>query len=73
MIFEYQLLGRLKIDCEYFLGYGNGCERHLWAKDVESQILKMKELWELLPKKPEWLSYSEIEAYETEMLLRKKM
>lgn len=70
--FNYMLLGRLKTDCEYFLNYGNGSERNLWAFNVEDQILKMKELWEKLPIKPEWLSYEEIENYEREMLKKKE-
>ena len=42
--FEYQLLDRLKTDCNYYLGNGNRCEKHLWAGNVKDQIAKMKEL-----------------------------
>jgi hypothetical protein len=65
--FEYRLLSRLKSDCEYFLGHGNRCEKHLWAGDVDSQIKKMKELWEMVPEKPEWLPFDEILEYEKAM------
>jgi hypothetical protein len=65
--FNYKLLGRLQADCEYYLGHGNRSEKRLWAGSVEEQIKKMKELWNLLPKKPEWLSMEDIEKYEKEM------
>jgi hypothetical protein len=65
--FEYRLLSRLKSDCEYFLGHGNRCEKHLWAGGVDSQIKKMKELWEMVPEKPEWLPFDEIIEYEKAM------
>jgi hypothetical protein len=65
--FEYRLLDRLKQDCKYFLGHGNRCEKHLWAGDVDSQIKKMKELWKMVPEKPEWLSFDEILEYEKAM------
>lgn len=68
---NYMLLDRLKQDCEYFLGFGNGSENRLWAGNVKDQIAKMKELWEKLPIKPEWLSYEEILNYEKEMLEKK--
>ena len=43
--FEYRLLNRLKSDCEYFLGAGNGAEKYLWAGTVEKHIEKMRELY----------------------------
>lgn len=64
---DYMLLGRLKQDCDYFLKNGNRAEKHLWAGNVDSQIAKMKELYNKLPKKPEWLSMKDIENYEKEM------
>lgn len=56
--FEYMLLDRLKGDCDYFLGVcaeaaarGDGtiagAERQLWAGSVESQITKMRELFDM--------------------------
>jgi len=42
-VFEYQLLGRLKDDCEYFLNYGDKNLKILWALNVNDQIEKMKE------------------------------
>jgi hypothetical protein len=31
--FRYQLLDRLKLDCEYYLGHGNRYPKNLWALD----------------------------------------
>ena len=61
--FEYQLLDRLKMDCDYFLGYGGRDEKHLWAGSVEAQIAKMRELYDVLPEKPEWLTEQDIDRY----------
>ena len=33
--FRYQLLDRLRMDCDYYLGYGNRNPRYLWAGSVE--------------------------------------
>lgn len=66
--FEYMLLSRLESDCKYFLGNGNRYEKGLWAGSVEGQIAKMKELWNLLPEKPEWLTLEQIEEYEKQMM-----
>ena len=66
--FEYQLLSRLQSDCEYFLGNGNCWEKHLWAGNVDDQIAKMRELYDLLPEKPEWLTEQEIDSYEQRMM-----
>jgi hypothetical protein len=59
--FNYMLLGRLQQDCNYFLGNGDGYEPHLWAGNVEDQIAKMKELYNKVPEKPEWLSLEDID------------
>lgn len=64
---DYMLLSRLQSDCEYFLNHGGRSEKHLWAGNVKEQIAKMKELWNGLDKKPEWLSMEDIEKYEKEM------
>lgn len=64
---DYQLLGRLVSDCKYYLGGGYGAEKHLWAKSVEDQIAKMKDIYNKLDTKPEWLTMKDIEHYEKEM------
>lgn len=57
--FKYMMLGRLRLDCDAHLGVSN---RKI--KDVKSHIVEMKELWNSLKVKPEWLSYEEILNYE---------
>ena len=47
--FRYMLLGRMRLDCSYFLGYGYGCEKFLWAGNVTDQIGYMKALWDSFP------------------------
>ena len=64
---EYELLYRLKSDCDYFLGNGDGFEGHLWAGSVDKQIAKMRELYNQLEEKPEWLTSEDIDRYEEEM------
>ena len=64
---EYRLLGRLKADCDYFLGAGGRAEKHLWAGNVREQITKMRELYAALPEKPEWLTSEDIDRYAQRM------
>jgi hypothetical protein len=65
--FEYQLLDRCKQDCKYYLGNGNRQSKYLWGITVEGHIAKMRELYALLPEKPEWLSERDIDRYEEQM------
>ena len=67
---DYRLLGRLRADCEYFLGAGNRVEKHLWAGSVYAQIVKMRELYDALPQKPEWLTKEMIDDYAERMAPR---
>ena len=64
---EYRLLDRLRADCEYFLGAGARAEKHLWAGSVYAQIVKMRELYDALPQKPEWLTKEMIDDYADRM------
>lgn len=64
---SYQLLSRLKADCDYFLGAGGRAEKHLWAGNVGEQIAKMRELYAALPEKPEWLTMEDIDRYAQRM------
>ena len=64
---EYRLLGRLKADCDYFLGAGGRAEKHLWAGNVREQIAKMRELYAALPEKPEWITQEDIDRYAQRM------
>lgn len=69
--FDYMMLDRLRTDCDYFLGNGDGCEKHLWAGNVEDQIAEMRKIYDKLPEKPEWLSIEEIDKYEKDMLAKR--
>ena len=59
--FEYQLLARLRSDCEYSLNTG---ENKLWAGKAQEQIDKMRELYNGLEVKPEWITLKDIDEYE---------
>ena len=68
--YKYMLLDRLKQDCEYFLGNGNGNAEHsLWAKDIDEQIGKMKEIYNSFSEeeKPDWITLEDINNYEKRM------
>ena len=65
--FEYRRLSALKSDCEYFLGAGGRAQKHLSEGGIEAQIAKMRELYALLPDKPEWLTAEDIDRYEAQM------
>lgn len=65
--YKYQMLSRMQMDCNYFLGYGNRCKEHLWANSVEDQITFMRIIYDLLDEKPEWLSLEDISQYEADM------
>ena len=76
--FEYQLLDRLKSDCEYVLAEYRRSEtqgdssregrklaqKFLWANNAKDQIAKMKELYRKLKVKPEWITLEDIAEYE---------
>ncbi len=64
--FTYQMLSRLQMDCDYYLGYGGRNPKQLWARNEKKQIEEMKRLWSSLPKdgKPEWLTKENIKEYE---------
>lgn len=66
--FRYQLLGRLQSDCEYFIGQNGGTR--LWGITVPEHIRYMKAIWKSFDKdkKPVWLKYRQIVAYEKAMI-----
>ena len=66
--FRYQLLDRLKQDCNYFLGYGNRHEGSLWAGNAKDHVAVMQALWDSLPEKPEWLTKEQLANYASKML-----
>ena len=64
---DYVLLDRLRADCDYFLDAGGRSEKHLWAGNVHAQIKKMRELYDALLEKPEWLTAEAIDRYAAQM------
>lgn len=68
--YKYMMLGRMKRDCEYYLGFGNQNTEVLWAKEEHEQINLMKNLFKSFPddKKPEWISLEDIATYENQMI-----
>ena len=42
-------------------------EKFLWAGNVKEQIKTMKDIWNSLKVKPEWLTMEQIETWEKEM------
>lgn len=71
--FNYQMLDRLRSDCEYYLGNGNRCTKFLWAKDEQTHIDIMRALYDKVPEPPEWLSKDQIDSYEQQMVLDKQI
>lgn len=67
--FNYMLLSRLKMDCDYFLGFGNGHVKHLYYDTIDEHISEMKKLYNSFSddKKPEWLTLEEILDYDNKM------
>jgi hypothetical protein len=67
--FRYKLLSRMKSDCDYYLGNGNGHDKYLWAGNVKDQIEDMKKLYNSFSddEKPEWLTMEDINNFEKEM------
>lgn len=76
--YDYQLLERLKSDCDYYLGacvdFGmdmTAAQKNLWAGNIEAQVSKMRELYDKLPEKPDWLTMQDIDRYEHDMLAQR--
>lgn len=66
--FNYMMLDRLKSDCEYYLHYGGrNAKQNLWAQDEQAQIDKMREIYNSLQIKPEWLTMEQIDEYAARM------
>lgn len=66
--FEYMLLDRMRMDCDYYLGYGRRAVSILGG-DPQKHINEMKELWKGFPEdgKPQWLTWKEILKYEDQI------
>lgn len=68
--FDYMMLDRMRSDCDYFLGNGNGYEGHLCGGSVEVICDEMEKLWNSFAEneKPEWLTMEQIKEYREQML-----
>ena len=64
---KYMFLDRMKQDCKYFLGNGNRNTKYLFGNSVKEHIESMKELYNSLKEKPEWLSMEDIEEFDRKM------
>jgi len=66
---KYQFLGRMKSDCEYYLGGGMKQVSHLWGKSVDHHLKCMQELLFSIPSedRPEWLTYQDILDFSKKM------
>jgi len=72
--FSYMMLGRLKSDCDYYLGAGMRDSDRLWAKSEVAHISHMRHLWNSFSEaeKPEWLTWDQIIGYERKMIPMQK-
>lgn len=62
---KYMMLGRMLSDCKYFLR--NPYERHLYFPSIARHMKEMRQYWQELNIKPEWLSYKQIGRLEHKM------
>lgn len=74
MSMNYRMLDRLRADCDYFLGDGNGHEKHLYYNSVEKHCDEMEKLWNSFAEgeKPEWLTMEQIKEYRGKMLSKER-
>ncbi|WP_103108547.1 LPD11 domain-containing protein [Brevibacillus reuszeri] len=68
--FNYMMLGRLRSDCDYYLGYGNRNKSRLSGEDEKNHIEEMKSIYNSIDEKskPEWLTWEQILEYERQMM-----
>lgn len=68
--FRYMMLGRLRSDCEYYLGNGNRYPGNLQEGNEKKHLDAMKAIWNSFTQeeKPEWLTWEQIKNYEMQML-----
>lgn len=66
--YNYMMLGRLKRDCDFYLGYGmRNAEYSLYCKDEKEQIKEMLHIYNSLTLKPVWLDVTDILRYAEQM------
>ena len=71
---DYMMLSRYQMDCNYFLGNGNGYEKHLFFQEVNKHCDEMEKLYNSFSDedKPEWLSLEQIKEYRVKMLEKRR-
>ncbi len=71
---RYRLLDRMRSDCEYYLGAGNGQSQWLWGKAGAVHIQYMKLLWGSFSadEKPSWISFEDIVGFEQQMRQKRR-
>jgi len=65
--YAYMTLSRCKMDCNFYLGYGNRKNDVLYMGNPQDHIDFMKALWQHLDEKPEWLTIEQINEFEKQM------
>ena len=68
--YKYMFLDRMRSDCAYYLTNGFRNKKHLWWGDEKKQIKAMKELYNSLEIKPDWLRWEDILRLEKEMITK---
>jgi len=67
----YKFLSRLQSDCEYIINNQEATLKHLYySGNVNEHINQMRQLFDMLEEKPDWLSLEKIEEYETALFDR---
>ncbi len=68
--FNYMMLSRLQMDCDWNLGNGKVYGQRIWADTMEEHIEEMKRLYNTFTddKKPQWLTWEQILKYEKELV-----
>ena len=66
----WMMLERLRRDCDYYLGNGNRCAKHLWAHGEKEQIAEMRKQLASLPEeyRINCITSEQIDEYERKML-----
>jgi hypothetical protein len=54
--FDYQMLGRLIADVDYYYGAGNKSDKNLWAGNPKDHADEIEKIYKKLNPKPEWIS-----------------
>lgn len=66
--FDYMMLDKLRGHCDAHLNVDNAYRRRISDDDKQYVIDEMKDLWNGLSEKPEWLTWDQILDYEKRLL-----